>query len=309
MDLSFLINVVIGILIVSMIFSVMNQRNPDMLKKQDVKKGNRRYEQVRAVNRKSDDALLGRRFTVPRENRESVRVNLYEISSEQPTPVVYVVHGGNLFDGDVDQTDSFCYRMSQQWECMIVSINYTKLDMAKPPYQQDEIIDTVEYFSSRSTFYHIDPSRSAMVGFSGGAYLMMGASAILGTKGMNIRGLIAFYPICDDSLVQLVDQGILRTPVTFVTCDNENENRMVETVRDHMEKAGMDVEVRNYSDAKTGFIEVNNPEYEDNPNYRRSDSSLFTDDQKDYARACEIWMGGVLERYFESDSWQNEEGK
>ena len=97
MDLSFMINVIIGVLIVSMFFSILNQKKPDLLTQ---KKGNRRNEKVRAINRKADEDLLGRRLSVPRDGRDEVAVNLYEISSDQPTPVVYVVHGGNLFDGD-----------------------------------------------------------------------------------------------------------------------------------------------------------------------------------------------------------------
>ena len=29
---------------------------------------------------------------------------------------------------------------------------------------------------------------------------------------------------------------------------------------------------------------------------------MYTQDQKDYAAACEIWMAGVLERYFEKEN-------
>ncbi|HAW13575.1 MAG TPA: hypothetical protein DCW34_07975, partial [Erysipelotrichaceae bacterium] len=229
-------------------------------------------------------------------------VNLYEISSDQPTPVVYVVHGGNLFDGDADQCDTFCHRMSRLWNCMIIAINYTKLDVQVPPYQQDEIIDTVEYFSSRSAFYHIDPSRSAFVGFSGGAYLMMGAAAILHTKGMDLKGMISFYPLIDDSSIQLVDQGIYRTPITFITCENQQEIQMVDHLVSHLEQAGVQTDVRNYSAAVTGFIEVNNPEYEQNRYYQKGRDQMYTQDQKDYAAACEIWMAGVLERYFEKEN-------
>ena len=299
MELSFMINVIIGVLIVSMFFSILNQKKPDLLTQ---KKGNRRYEKVRAINRKADEDLLGRRLSVPRDGRDEVAVNLYEISSDQPTPVVYVVHGGNLFDGDADQCDTFCHRMSRLWNCMIIAINYTKLDVQVPPYQQDEIIDTVEYFSSRSAFYHIDPSRSAFVGFSGGAYLMMGAAAILHTKGMDLKGMISFYPLIDDSSIQLVDQGIYRTPITFITCENQQEIQMVDHLVSHLEQAGVQTDVRNYSAAVTGFIEVNNPEYEQNRYYQKGRDQMYTQDQKDYAAACEIWMAGVLERYFEKEN-------
>ena len=299
MDLSFMINVIIGVLIVSMFFSMLNQKKPDLLTQ---KKGNRRYEKVRAINRKADEDLLGRRLSVPRDGRDEVAVNLYEISSDQPTPVVYVVHGGNLFDGDADQCDTFCHRMSRLWNCMIIAINYTKLDVQVPPYQQDEIIDTVEYFSSRSAFYHIDPSRSAFVGFSGGAYLMMGAAAILHTKGMDLKGMISFYPLIDDSSIQLVDQGIYRTPITFITCENQQEIQMVDHLVSHLEQAGVQTDVRNYSAAVTGFIEVNNPEYEQNRYYQKGRDQMYIQDQKDYAAACEIWMAGVLERYFEKEN-------
>ena len=297
MDLNFIINMIIGVVIISAVFSYINQKNPDLL---TVKKGNARYERIRAVNKKADENLLGRRFSVPRGEKDAVAVNLYEISCDQPTPVVYVIHGGNLMDGDADQCDTFCHRMSRLWNCMIISINYTKLDVQSPPYQQDEIIDTVEYFSSRSSFYHIDPSKSAFVGFSAGAYLMMGAAAILHTKGMDLKGMISFYPLIDDSLFRLVDQGIYHTPVTFVTCDNEQEIKMVEKLSESLMKAGIETETRNYSGALTGFIEVNNPEYEQNRYYQKGREHMYTQDQKDYARACEMWMSGVLERYFEN---------
>ena len=167
---------------------------------------------------------------------------------------------------------------------------------------KSEIIDTVEYFSSRSAFYHIDPSRSAFVGFSGGAYLMMGAAAILHTKGMDLKGMISFYPLIDDSSIQLVDQGIYRTPITFITCENQQEIQMVDHLVSHLEQAGVQTDVRNYSAAVTGFIEVNNPEYEQNRYYQKGRDQMYTQDQKDYAAACEIWMAGVLERYFEKEN-------
>lgn len=299
MNISFIINIIIGILFVSMIFSIINQKKPDFLAE---KKKVTRYAKAREVNRKKEDELLGRRFQIPRDGKELVNVNLYEIESEKPTGVVYLLHGGNLFDGDADQADSFCHRMSQQWNCMIVSINYTKLDEQRPPFQQDEIIDTVLYFSERSSFYHIVPAKCAFVGFSGGAYLMMGAAAILATKGYLVKGMISFYPIIDDSLVQLADQHLIQTPVTFVTCENEQENRMVDTLSEHICESGTECDIRHYDSALTGFIEVNNPEYENNRFYRNQNPTLHTEEMKTYAKACEIWMGSVLERYFDESN-------
>lgn len=292
MDIHFLINIIIGILFVSMIFSLISQRKPDLLSKKS------RYEKVRELCKKKDGDLIGRRFQVPRENRESVAVNLYEPDCRNPVPVVYVMHGGNLLDGDADQTDTFCNRMSKSLNCMVVAVNYTKLDSNRPPYQQDEIIDTVLYFSKRSSLYNIDPSRTAFVGFSGGAYLMIGASAILATKGFRVRGMIAFYPLIDDSLIQLADQHLIVTPITFVTCDNETENRAVDQLCEHIGKTGTETDIRHYGEAKTGFIEVNNPEYEGNRAFRNR-KDLYTEDQKEYAHICEIWMNGALERYFQ----------
>lgn len=298
MNISFIINIIIGVLFVSMIFSVINQKKPDVL---DGKKKVTRYAKIREVNRKKEDELLGRRFQVPREGKEPVKVNLYEIECDTPTGVIYLLHGGNLLDGDADQMDSFCHRMSQQWKCMIVSVNYTKLDEQKPPFQQDEIIDTVLYFSQRSNFYHINPSKSAFVGFSGGAYLMTGAAAILATRGYLVKGMVSFYPIIDDTLVQLADQHLIHTPITFVTCENENENKMVDTLVEHIQRSGTECEVKHYENALTGFIEVNSPEYENNKYYRNQHTVLHTDEQKTYARACEIWIGNVIERYFEDE--------
>ena len=131
---------------------------------------------------------------------------------------------------------------------------------------------------------------------------MMGAAAILHTKGMDLKGMISFYPLIDDSSIQLVDQGIYRTPITFITCENQQEIQMVDHLVSHLEQAGVQTDVRNYSAAVTGFIEVNNPEYEQNRYYQKGRDQMYTQDQKDYAAACEIWMAGVLERYFEKEN-------
>ena len=76
---------------------------------------------------------------------------------------------------------------------------------------------------------------------------------------------------------------------------------MVDQLVSHMNRAGVQADVRNYSAATTGFIEVNNPEYEQNRYYQKGREQMYTQDQKDYAVACEIWMTGVLNRYFEKE--------
>lgn len=59
---------------------------------------------------KSDDEVLGTRFTVPRERVADVETILYrpEGSEVKTLPVIFMVHGGGFFSGAADMLDSFC---------------------------------------------------------------------------------------------------------------------------------------------------------------------------------------------------------
>jgi acetyl esterase/lipase len=224
-------------------------------------------------------------------------VNLYVPSqaASGPLPVVFVAHGGQFMDGDADTLDSFCDRVKDIWDRIIVNINYTTLDVQQIPYPQEEIRDTVLYFAVHASEFNMDPHRFSFLGFSAGAYLLVGAAAFLKEKGFKVNGMVSFYPFIDDSMIKLADAGAHVSPFTLATGDRDPMKDRYPVYTEHLRNAGVELNERKYTDASAGFIEYNNPEFENNPVYSRSNA--ISEEQKDLARAFEIWLGGEFERF------------
>jgi acetyl esterase/lipase len=251
----------------------------------------------RAALAKPDSELLGRRMLVPRENENGVKVNLYTPSNavSGAFPVVFVAHGGQFMDGDADALDSFCDRVKDIWDSIIVSINYTKLDEKQIPYPQEEIRDTVLYFAVHASEFNMDPHRFSFFGFSAGAYLEVGAAAFLKEKGFTMSGMVSVHPFVDDTMIRLADAGAHVSPFTLVSAGNDAMKDRYPVYIEHLKNAGVDLNEKEYPDALQGFMEYNNPEYAQNPVYQKSNA--VSEEQNDIARACEIWLSGEFERF------------
>ena len=257
-----------------------------------------RIKTAREKLRKSDVDRIGKRIVVPREGKKGVTVNLYRPSREaEGMPAVFVAHGGSFMDGDADQLDSYCARMADQWDSLIVNINYTTMDVEQFPWQQEEIQDTVLYFAVHASEFGIDAEKFSFVGFSAGAYLQIGAAAYLKEKGFRLCGMIAFYPFIDDAMIHLADMGMYPEPFTLVTTGSDAMKDREPVLIEHLKNAGTDLNIKEYADAVQGFAEYNNPEYADDPLYQRS--KAVSEDQAVFARACEIWTGSELERFIQ----------
>lgn len=290
---NFFINV-IGILVIFWILWFLYLKiNPkafdNALEKQAAK--------ARAMVHKKDTDLIGKRMFISRENQDPVQINFYQPFTKDNQAAIFVCHGGTFMDGDADQLDTWCDRMSRQWDKTMISINYTKIDKKKIPYQQDEIRDTVLYFAKNASNFHLDGSKFAFLGFSAGAYLEVGAASLLRDRGYIMKGAILVQPFIDDTLVRLADAQIHVSPVSIVVAGQPKGDH-VEVYSKHLEDAGVDVMVKKYTDAVPGFIEYNNPEYEKNKFYKKS--GAFTDEQKDMAHACEMWIGNQFDGYLSS---------
>lgn len=291
---NFMINAV-GILIVIWIaFYIYLKLHPRAFDKQIEKK----FERFRESFRKSDEERLGRRMQIPREGAEAAEVNLYLPELKQKrNPVVFMLHGGQFVDGDADQIDSFCDRMKDLWDAVIISINYAKLDAHKIPYQQEEIRDVVLYFGIHAEEYDIDIHRSVLMGFSAGAYYCVGAASLLEEKGLKTSGIVMCSPFIDDTLIRFCQAGIHPEPVMIITAEKESMQERLDTYKEYLEKAGTDAEFKVYEGVTEGFLEHNNPEFENNSLYKNDPS--VSEEQKEIARACEIYLGQVFEKFFE----------
>ncbi|MDY5636607.1 alpha/beta hydrolase [Streptococcus orisratti] len=150
----------------------------------------------RAVLVKEDSQLIGERLVIDRSGKESVRVNLYRPSeaSQTPLPLVVNVHGGGFVGGDADVLDTQSQRLADQWQAVIVMVNYTKADVQPISYGAEEIKDTVLYFAKEKTAYRVDSTQFSIIGYSAGANYAALASELLVKEQFDLAGLIMAYP-------------------------------------------------------------------------------------------------------------------
>ncbi|MBR3358412.1 MAG: alpha/beta hydrolase [Solobacterium sp.] len=290
---NFIINVIGIFLLMFLGVWIYNKLHPGAFDR----KLEERARNARAKFVKTDSERRGRRVIIPREGKDGVAVNLYTPSHpEAKMPVVFVCHGGTFMDGDADMLDSFCDRMKDQWEAVIMNINYTKIDVHQIPYPQEEIVDTVMYTAVHAEQFHADAHRFAFVGFSAGAYLQTGAAAMLSQKDFRICGQIAFYPFIDDTQIRMCDSGYHIGPYYMVTTGKDMMKDRESIYEQHLRSGNVEYERRHYDDAVQGFVEYNNPEIENNPAYRKS--AAISEEQKELARACEVWVGSILDRFW-----------
>ena len=243
---------------------------------------------------KTDSERIGRRILVPREGTEGVRVNYYrpKTVSREIMPAVFISHGGQFMDGDADQLDTYCSEMAEQWECAIVNINYTTLDVKPIPYPQEEIRDTVLWFAIHASEFAVDPHKFVLMGFSAGAYLSVGAGTFLKEKGFELKGMILVSPLIDDTQIRLCDAGLHVSPTVLITTPSDSMKDRYPVYLEHMKNAGVEVEYREFGEALPGFIEYNNPEYTDLKQYAKLPA--VSEEQKEIARICNIWIGSQI---------------
>ncbi len=244
--------------------------------------------------------LIGERMVIPRENAQNININYYRYDGDHKTGLVVVCHGGALMNGDADLTDTFCSTLRDECGCAVASINYTKLGTQKPPYQQQEIIDTVLFFMNHCEEFNLEEKNVVFVGFSGGSYLEIGAGCLLRDFGMPIKGLISFYPMLDDSIIKLTDMNYIQYPITVVSANNVNENQRIDMWCEHLSQSNCEYEKKEYPDAMLGFIEYQFDEYLNNPLFKRNLKG-FDEDQQMIAKACMMWLENQIEEYLEND--------
>lgn len=233
--------------------------------------------------------LIGSKYSIQRDNGNDIHVLLYEYDNSKNNGLIIVGHGGALIDGDVERSDLFCDTLRNKCECTVVSVDYQKLGENKLPYQQQEFIDTVKYFVNNASKYQISASKIIFVGFSGGSYLEIGAASILASQNLPIKSLFSFYPLLDDSIINLTDMGFLRFPITIISANNSVENERIGTWKNHLDSHNVSYEHKEYSDAMMGFIEYQFEEYIQDPAFAKR-LKQFDDEQCNMAQACMMWL-------------------
>lgn len=164
---------------------------------------------------KEETSLKGRRFMIPRENRD-IRVNIYRGKKEGEMPAVFFAHGSDFVDSDADEWDDFCDWFANEFECILFSVNYTKIGIHVTSYPQDEIGDTVRYFREHAEEYGFQKNNFVIMGVKAGAYLAMIAGFQLMRKAIIANGYILINPFVDYTNVSFAQAGYHPHPIALI---------------------------------------------------------------------------------------------
>lgn len=216
---------------------------------------------------KSEEDLIGERFEVPRNGKDSVSVNLYIPESETKTPVIFNIHGGAFIGGHADTLDTQSDRISKSWNAAVVTVNYKLAkDGISIEYGTEEIVDTVKYFMDHADEYNLDTDKFVVMGYSAGGYHALMTVLNLKKESINLAAQVLCYPYIKDAAdvyATLSDeQQATLAPALFVLAGSDPLGDGSLPYEEQLRSSGIQTAVKRYENTTHGFLEENNPEYE-----------------------------------------------
>lgn len=234
---------------------------------------------------KNDSELIGERIEIPRDGKDSVKANLYvpDTIGDERLPVVFNIHGGGFVGGDADVLDTQSDRIANEWNVVVVTINYTKADVKPISYGCEEIKDAVLYFADQAEAYGIDPSKFTLIGYSAGAYYAADSTRMLQQSDFDMASLVLCYPWTTGLNANQLEKDF--PPTLFVLSGQDPISQKAKKYVKDIESAGLEADVIEYENAVHSFIESNNPEGMTENVVDMSD--VINSEQKSLAREAE----------------------
>lgn len=240
---------------------------------------------------KTDEELIGEHLYIERDNKEDIDVNIYIANSEEKVPLVINIHGGAFIAGDADTLDTESDRISKNWNVNVATVNYKLLsDKYDKQYAIDEIKDTVKYFIDNSDKYNVDTDNIFILGYSAGGYYAMASTLQLHKENINVKGQMLCYAFLSDILEQydeLSDEEKKTIAAAlFILAEDEPIGKGSLDYEKVLRENGVPTEVKVYDNVKHGFIEENNPEYEElhdkNKTSKSKEAEVIARESEDY---------------------------
>lgn len=225
--------------------------------------GNMRSENEakRNLSKKPDSELIGQRLVIERNGKGDIYVNLYipDTASSEKLPVLFNAHGGGFFLGDADEMDTQCDYWANDWNVIVVSVNYTKLDTKPMNYAVAEITDTVEYFKDNAAKYNADVTKFSVIGHSAGGFITAKAAIALDSKGFKLQSQILLCP-WTTGLPDKVSSTL--APVFFSLGGADEISQKAPQYQKVLNEAGVPYTVKEYKGGQHPFIHSPYPEFQ-----------------------------------------------
>lgn len=181
-----------------------------------------------------------------------------DMIDDERMPVVFNIHGGGFVGGDADALDTQSDRIANEWNVVVVTINYTKADVKPVSYGSEEIRDVVLYFTDHAETYGVDPSQFTLMGYSAGAYYAADSTRMLQKADFDMSSLVLCYPWTTGLDADKLEDDF--PPTLFILSGQDPISQKAKNYVKDMGSAGLEVEVIEYENAVHSFIESNNPE-------------------------------------------------
>ena len=218
-------------------------------------------EALRNAIKKPDSELIGQRLIIERKGKGDIYANVYipKTASDEKLPVLFNAHGGGFFLGDADEMDSQCDYWANDWNVIVVSINYTKLDTKPMDYAVAEITDTVEYFKENADKYNADVTKFSVIGHSAGGFLAAKAAIALDAKGFKLQSQILLCP-WTTGLPNTVSSTL--APAFFSLGGADEISGQSPQYQKVLKEAGVSYTVKEYEGGQHPFIHSPYPEFQ-----------------------------------------------
>lgn len=218
-------------------------------------------EPLRNACKKPDNELIGQRLVIERKGKGDIYVNVYipQTASDTKLPVLFNAHGGGFFLGDADEMDTQCAHWANDWNVIVVSVNYTKLDTKPMAYAVAEITDTVEYFANNADKYDADITRFSVIGHSAGGFIVAKAAIALDAKGFQLESQILLCP-WTTGLPNTVSSTL--APAFFSLGGADAISQESPQYQEALKAAGVPYTVKEYEGGEHPFIHSPYPEFQ-----------------------------------------------
>lgn len=218
-------------------------------------------EVLRNASKKPDNELIGQRLVIERKGKGDIYVNVYipKAASDTKLPVLFNAHGGGFFLGDADEMDTQCDLWANDWNVIVVSVNYTKLDTKPMDYAVAEITDTVAYFEKNADKYNADVTKFSVIGHSAGGFIAAKAAIALDAKGFKLESQILLCP-WTTGLPKTVSSTL--APVFFSLGGADAISQQSPQYQEVLKAAGVPYTVKEYEGGEHPFIHSRYPEFQ-----------------------------------------------
>ena len=123
---------------------------------------------------------------------------VYRPVTDRTLPVLVWFHGGGWVWASVDTHDRLCREYAAAAGVAVVSVDYALSPEAKFPQAIEECAAVVRHVANHGSDWGLDGSRILLGGDSAGGNLCLATALLLRDQGgPALRGLVAYYPVCD----------------------------------------------------------------------------------------------------------------